>query len=139
VKRVATNRIAVVEPEQLMFSSEGDAGGHCDGDSGGPSLAVGAGREALVGVHSWGTLGCRGESWDARVDGELAWLREQTEGDVRVAPSAPHAPAGAAAPDASRAGGGGCGVGGAQAPRPAGALVALALALAAARRRGSSA
>jgi secreted trypsin-like serine protease len=40
----------------------------CQGDSGGPALATIGGVETIVGVTSWGLVGCTGGGYDTRVD-----------------------------------------------------------------------
>lgn len=81
----ATNTVDEVSAHEIVFLTGASGGGHCDGDSGGPLLADGR----VVGVHSWGPVSCRGSNHDARVDTELAWIREATGGDVVIAPLAP--------------------------------------------------
>jgi hypothetical protein len=96
-KRMTRNAIAAVSASDFAFvSGTSGAGGHCDGDSGGPSYATIGGREALIGVHTWGPASCLGDNHDARVDGELAWIGKQTDGEVTVAIAAPPAPGAAA-------------------------------------------
>lgn len=53
----------------------------CNGDSGGPALALDSSRSpVLVGVTSWGDRPCREFGVDARVDVYLTWLRAQGVG-----------------------------------------------------------
>ena len=88
-KRVARNVVDAVTADELVFTTragDADAGGHCDGDSGGPALATAGEGEVVVGVSTWGAVGCLGENRDARVDTVLAWLAATSGGDVRVAP-----------------------------------------------------
>jgi hypothetical protein len=85
-KRMAQNVVKTVSPGEFLFSDGNGKGGHCSGDSGGPTFTSWGGREVLVGVHSHGPIVCGTDSWDARVDGELAWIKQQTEGDVSIGP-----------------------------------------------------
>lgn len=87
-KRMTRNAIATVSADDFVFASGASgAGGHCDGDSGGPSYATIGGREVLIGVHTWGPASCSGDNHDARVDRELAWIAERTDGEVAIAPA----------------------------------------------------
>lgn len=90
-RRVARNVVDAVTADEIVFTTragDADAGGHCDGDSGGPALATAGEQEVVVGVSTWGPIGCLGENHDARVDTVLAWLSTTSGGDVRVAPHA---------------------------------------------------
>jgi hypothetical protein len=105
-RRVARNVVDGVRADEIVFTTRaGDAaaGGHCDGDSGGPALATAGAQEVVVGVSTWGPVGCLGENHDARVDTVLAWLSTTSGGDVRVAPHASWV-----LPAAEPSSGGGC-------------------------------
>jgi len=135
-KRMTANTVASVSPDELVFASApGEAGGHCDGDSGGPTFARVGQSEAVIGVHSSGPVGCRGDNVDARVDVQLAWIREQAGGDVIVASHEANATS-----PASSAGAAGCAA--AVEPTPpspavAAVLVLSVVSLARVRRRPS--
>jgi len=88
-RRFARNVVDAVTGAAIVFTTragDADAGGHCDGDSGGPALATAGEQEVVVGVNTWGAIGCRGENRDARVDTVLAWLATTSGGDVHIAP-----------------------------------------------------
>ncbi|CAN5903186.1 hypothetical protein BH11MYX4_BH11MYX4_20180 [soil metagenome] len=88
-RRVARNVVDTVTGDEIVFTTragDADAGGHCDGDSGGPALAAAGEQEVVVGVNTWGAIGCHGANRDARVDTVLAWLASTSGGDVRIAP-----------------------------------------------------
>lgn len=65
----------------------------CEGDSGGPALMTIAGVETLVGVTSFGQVGCVGGGWHTRVDVLAAFIDTYAP-----APSAPKPPVPTRAP-----------------------------------------
>jgi hypothetical protein len=84
-KRVAKNTVKSVLTDQFMFTgSTGAIGGHCYGDSGGPTYAVVQGLLTQIGVHSWGPVPCGGDNYDARVDVFASWIAQQAAGDVSL-------------------------------------------------------
>lgn len=79
VKRVGFNTIAGISEISLIFIHGGNI---ASGDSGGPAFVDYAGRRTVASVHSHSN-----SSWlasDARVDTDLAWIR-QAEPAVQVA------------------------------------------------------
>lgn len=93
--RGATNRVEEADPDELFFtfSAPGEPGAtdlegvSGPGDSGGPALAVVAGRTVLLGVSIWGrpqpgrpagSYGAR-EGY-ARISSYLGWIRKVTAG-----------------------------------------------------------
>ncbi len=84
-KRVAKNAIKTILTDQFMFTgSTGAIGGHCYGDSGGPTYALVQGQMVQIGVHSWGPAPCGGDNYDARVDVFASWIAQQSQGDVTL-------------------------------------------------------
>jgi hypothetical protein len=70
VKRQVTSPLSAVDREYLMFDDVHH--NTCEGDSGGPALAMVDGVETIVGVTSIGVNSsptyCDGQGWDTRVD-----------------------------------------------------------------------
>jgi hypothetical protein len=81
VKRIGTNRIQWVKPQELGWKTE-EASGSCYGDSGGPVFAVSNDQEVVVAVVSRGTGPCGYDDVDTRVDTFIDWLRAESEGDL---------------------------------------------------------
>jgi secreted trypsin-like serine protease len=66
IKRAATTTIREIESKLLFL---GDATHDtCQGDSGGPALGTIDGKETIVGVTSFGDVGCARGGYDTRVD-----------------------------------------------------------------------
>jgi len=64
-----------------MICAIGYYRGTCNGDSGGP-LMVKGNEKTVIGVASWGTIGCddNAPSVFARVSSQLAWIKENVRG-----------------------------------------------------------
>jgi|GEM_PF-4687951 hypothetical protein len=94
VKRFAQNKIGRVNAQTFsIYGSSGGYGNVCDGDSGGPSLALRNGLEVIVGVHSTKAGACGTTGHDMRVDVFIPWIKAMSAGDlygqdtVQVAPA----------------------------------------------------
>lgn len=72
LRNAVAAQISKLEP--LQFTYEQELGGPCDGDSGGPALALVRGRKTVVGVTSFGAGGCRSRGTSARVAAALKFL-----------------------------------------------------------------
>jgi V8-like Glu-specific endopeptidase len=74
-RREAQALVSQVEPGVFAFTGgTGSYGMVCNGDSGGPSLAVRNGKEVLIGVHSTSAEGCKSYGVDIRVDAYHQWI-----------------------------------------------------------------
>jgi secreted trypsin-like serine protease len=71
-KRQVTTRIASVT--NLLVNIGDSTAGTCQGDSGGPAFQRVGGVERVIGVTSFGRLGCRGSSSFGRVDRQGGFL-----------------------------------------------------------------
>jgi V8-like Glu-specific endopeptidase len=77
-KRRAENVVGRVNATTFeLFGSNGSAGNICDGDSGGPALAVRDGQEVVLGVHTTKHGTCGHAGTDMRVDAYHGWIGAQ--------------------------------------------------------------
>lgn len=79
-KRKAENVVGKVNPLTFeLFGSSGQVGNICDGDSGGPALAVRNGhhKEVVLGVHTTKHGTCGHAGTDMRVDAYRRWIDAQ--------------------------------------------------------------
>jgi hypothetical protein len=83
-KEMGTNTIGQVNSKWFGYSvATGSA--TCHGDSGGPTFATRAGKEVVIGVHSFIVGACDSPSLqagDARVDAFLPWVLQQIGADL---------------------------------------------------------
>ncbi len=82
-KRKATNTIkSTTSTTYSMYGSSGSVGNICNGDSGGPSLAIRGGLERVIGVHSTKRNYCGWGATDMRTDSYYSWIYAQAKGDL---------------------------------------------------------
>ncbi|MEN9580880.1 MAG: hypothetical protein RJA70_3889 [Pseudomonadota bacterium] len=77
VRRFASTTIVELDKDSVVVSSDG-ANGACEGDSGGPLIALnGAGSARVAGVLTAGHPSCLGHDRYVRVDRAALWVDEQ--------------------------------------------------------------
>src|SRR5262249_34494299 len=87
LKRTAELRVTRVGPEELSAGAPGTT--TCQGDSGGPWLSQSGGVPTIIGLTSYGPIGCGDASTATRVDRVMDFLMPSLN---RTAPPAPQPP-----------------------------------------------
>jgi hypothetical protein len=71
-RRTVTKTIAALDTQKIHHNDQST--GTCEGDSGGPSIVMQNGHEAVVGITSYGASGCAGDSVAGRLSLVLSWV-----------------------------------------------------------------